>query len=1199
MLSRIQYGIQEYTRQGKGDNLKTRMEQLINGRFEYEVPELELSATEIVLDILPEERFRGELEFWAGDDRRIKGMAYSSHRRFLLGKEKFSGDRVKLPYGVDTAGLEGQDKIEGEIVLSTSIGEYRVPFSITVKKPEVRTSQGTVGTLEEFVELAKEDFREAYQLFTEASFVQLLKGREELLPYYEALSQTPVPYQNLEEFLIGAGMKKPVTLSLEKEALELYEVQSSLKDTLRIRRSGWGFLRAEIQTEGDFLEVEKTSIQDGHFIGSVYDLEYIIRRDGLGKGKNFGRIQIKTVYETITYEIMASKSNRIQVNVTAYEKKKRLQAAREMLDMELGRVDVQTWSQNMLELLEELKENGYYATECQLFEAYVYVQKGQKEEARRLLDSLENNQRVLQEEELEGAFLYLNECSERSTQLKEHVTARLRQLHQRRVDSCLLLYMIFQLDSEALRTPSRKMFLLEEQYRIGCRSPFLYLMVCRLAAEDGAVFRKMNEFTVQVFLFAEKYHILTEEMAFRAADLAGQMKSFSQKVYEILECAYEQYPTVQTVKEICQLIMKGEPRNPEYFRWYELAVMSELKITGLYEYYIETMSRNYQKVLPKVIRLYFGYNNTLSDKKKAFVYSNVIRNKDLDPETYQAYRNKMEAFACEKIKEGRMNEDFAVVYQEFCVDSRDENVRSALAKVLFTQRIYCDDPKIRRVIVRHASMKKEQAYLCADKTAYISLYTRDAAILFEDSRQRRYVATVDYNIHPLLDVEELSGKLLQDGRKYPGMLLHTCGELKHEQPINEQNCKNFQAILDEDVFTDAYRQEMRKRLLLYYESQMDNRNLRESLRDMDFRGFAKVNKRLLITILVKQDMFLGAYDLVCEYGYENIDIPILLRLCSQMILKLEFEYEEEMLLLASYIVQAGVYDEVLLRYLVKHFEGPVKEMVWLWERAMGFAVDCYGLEERILRYSMFTRYAHPQGLKVLQEYLEQGGREQVILAYLTFEAYDYFVGEREKEAFLFEALEKILEKGWECDIICRLALLKAYTENGQWNERRMQRAGEILEECVQERLKFAFFQDMPKELQQIFQLEDKVFVQCKAGPNAKVTLHYQIERENVLSEEKMEPLKERYQGIYNKEFVLFYGEKLITYFVIEKENSIETTPKQVLTVEKTSFQGRSKYQMLNAMLQMKEQGNLQELCQAEEEYLKQEQQVWRLFPLLD
>ena len=105
------------------------------------------------------------------------------------------------------------------------------------------------------------------------------------------------------------------------------------------------------------------------------------------------------------------------------------------------------------------------------------------------------------------------------------------------------------------------------------------------------------------------------------------MKGFSEKVYNILTCIYEKYPSVHAVKGICQLIMKGEPRKAEYFRWYELAVQAELKITGLYEYYIETMSRNYQKVLPKVIRLYFGYNNTLSDTKKAFVYSNVTRNK--------------------------------------------------------------------------------------------------------------------------------------------------------------------------------------------------------------------------------------------------------------------------------------------------------------------------------------------------------------------------------------------------------------------------------------------------------------------------------------------------------------------------------------------------------------------------------------------
>ena len=226
--------------------MKTRMDQLINGRFEYDVPGLILSTEKIALKIMPEEKLRGELEFAAEDRRKIKGMAYSTHRRFLLGKEKFAGEKIILPYGIDAKGLKSEDKIEGEIVLSTSIGEYRVPFSIEVRKTQVRTSQGTVGTLEEFVALAKEDFREAYQLFVEKSFPQLLKGREELLPYYEAMVKMPAPYQNLEEFLIKAGLKEPVSLSLEKEKLELYEVQSSLKDTLRIRRSGWGFLRAEI-----------------------------------------------------------------------------------------------------------------------------------------------------------------------------------------------------------------------------------------------------------------------------------------------------------------------------------------------------------------------------------------------------------------------------------------------------------------------------------------------------------------------------------------------------------------------------------------------------------------------------------------------------------------------------------------------------------------------------------------------------------------------------------------------------------------------------------------------------------------------------------------------------------------------------------------------------------------------------------------
>ena len=76
------------------------------------------------------ENIRGKLIIAAENGSRIKGIAYSSHRRFLLGKERFTGEKIEIPYGADVKGLNPGDSFEGEVVLSTSIGEHRIPFHI-------------------------------------------------------------------------------------------------------------------------------------------------------------------------------------------------------------------------------------------------------------------------------------------------------------------------------------------------------------------------------------------------------------------------------------------------------------------------------------------------------------------------------------------------------------------------------------------------------------------------------------------------------------------------------------------------------------------------------------------------------------------------------------------------------------------------------------------------------------------------------------------------------------------------------------------------------------------------------------------------------------------------------------------------------------------------------------------------------------
>ena len=104
------------------------MEQLINGRFEYEVPKLLFSQNSIAVSTKPEENVRGELVIRAEDKSRIKGLVYSSHRRFLLGKERFLGQNVTIPYGADVKGLKPGDSFEGEVILTTNVGEYRLPL---------------------------------------------------------------------------------------------------------------------------------------------------------------------------------------------------------------------------------------------------------------------------------------------------------------------------------------------------------------------------------------------------------------------------------------------------------------------------------------------------------------------------------------------------------------------------------------------------------------------------------------------------------------------------------------------------------------------------------------------------------------------------------------------------------------------------------------------------------------------------------------------------------------------------------------------------------------------------------------------------------------------------------------------------------------------------------------------------------------
>ena len=1175
------------------NNLKKAIEELLSGKFRYEQPQLLFSQDKIEVTLKAGDIYKGELYFGTEDNQRIRGYITSSNRRVVPGTEKFSGTTVRLQYGIDGIGMRPGERHEGWICFTTNIGEYKLPFVIQTEKAELMSVAGEIPDIDAFVKIAREDFKEAYRIFTDQKFELLLKNadkKEKAL--YKGLSRQPVTFQNVEEFLVGTGRKEPVKIELKSDHNSFYDIRESVRESFAVQKNGWGHLRLDVEAKGDFLEVSRHVVTDEDFIGSYYQVEYVINKECLKKGRQFGEIIVKSPYQQLTYQITASMEPRVQLKTEIHVKQRKLALMRDLLDHFCGRMDIKTWIGSSRYELNQLREEGCGYPEYQMYEAYVLHMEGDEEQAREILKKFKNQNFAREDLELAGIYLYLCFLTGLYKD-KEQAARRLRNFFLQREDSFLLFKLWLEMNPEDKGSTSRIVFMMEELFEKGCRSPFLYLEAWNYISKDTSLLHRMSSFWAQVFLFAGQKELLTEELVMRFAYLTGYEREFSRSMYRALALGYDAFESDDTLEAICRYIMLGDPRRREYFRWFSLAVEKGVRLTRLYEYYVETMDTSYQRELPKPLLMYFTYNNnSLGDDKKAFIYASIIGNKGRQPQTYADYRDHMKIFAMRKAKEGRMNENYAILYQEFLSEPKTENQAKLIAEKMFTNRLYCDDRKIRYVIVRHEQLREEEIYPCIQGVAYPRIYTEDAVILFQDEKQRRYAATVDYNVKKLFDERELLEKVLAYNVEEPGLVLY-CSE--NTEP-DHTNLKAFQRIPEAEEFSDEYQRSIREKLLSYCAEHIREEDLDEYLAQMDYKAYAAVDRTGLLEVLIARGLYPQAMAVVSEYGYEGIRIESLLRLTSRMLTRCEMKEDDELIALASDVYRHGKYDEVILQYLMEYRFGPIDELMSVWKSAQGFDMDTYELDEKLLGLLMFTSDYRKDGEKILEDYVHHSGKERIIGAYLTQVAYGTFVKEYPMSTFVRGQLEYVYKEKWPVDFVCSLALLEAYSKEKNVEDEQVQNAKEILQKCIKKDMYFAFFKKLPVSLLSPYQLDDKTFVECHADPDAKVTLYYALDA-GLGNQVKYqtEPLRNLYEGIYAKAFTLFYGETLRYYFRSEIGDQVNQTQERVITMSKVEGAPVSKYHMINQMLSARRLDKNKEVLSQIKKYLRQEQYVQSMF----
>ena len=1176
------------------------MEQLVNGKFEYIVPELRISESNVAETVAEGEDYQSDFFFGTEDSSIVKGMLFSDNRRIILSKDSFSGNAISVFYRVDTSGLEVGECCRGTITICSSLGEYHVAIEITIGEREVKTSQGRVHDLREFTNLAKDNYKEAFRIYSKDTFRQLLKGEEtSYKELYRGLSKNPVTYQHMEEFLIATGQKDAVDITIDKAEKEFLNIESSTKDTLFINKNTWGHLRLEIEVKGNFLATEKKVVTAEDFIGSVYSLEYVILRERLKAGRHHGEIRIKSAYKTLVYEITASSTREYVVSNSRFEKRVTWDLAHDYLMLSVKHIEYRTWKDQTLANLEKLKEAGALTLMHRLYEAYLYYAEDNAPKTLDAMSLLKGQLFTKDEYEEEGLYLYLGKQTGLIGKEDIDVSQRIETLYRKNQNSFLLLWLLLHVNEEFTNNKTKQLYMLERQFEMGCNSPFLYLEATKIIITDESLLKKLSPFMILTISFAQREDMLTEEMAHKFAYLSSHEKKYSANLYRILEGCYEQYPDKEVLEAICKLVMLGNPRKSEYFKWYKRAIEQNVRITRLYEYYVETFDRKEQIPLPREVKLYFAYNNTLGDNKKAFVYANIIRNKESDKEVYAKYVDIIKSFAEKSLREHKMNEDYAIIYQEHLTNIEDKETAKLAAQTIFAHRLYCGDDNIRNVIVCHGPLKEEQRYPCINNVAYIDIYTDDAQIIFEDAHRQRFAATVDYNLQKLFDNQKIIEQCIWQDVKDDGLLLNICGSNLKFADVNIRNLGGFQHIVESPGFTEDYRQNARQKLLYYYDKHAGERTVNEYLSKIDYRGFYKVNPTLLIDILIRRGFNHEAFELVCDRGYEKVEAMTMFKLCRAMILDTEFIENEELIDLAYYVLINDKYDSVILSYLQDNYIGSAEAMLKLYERLKGFDLDTYAIEEEILLLAMYSRVYHAGLSSVLESYMEHRGKESVIKAFLAFLSYGYFIGDIRIDRFVFRCLEEQFEAKEQDDIITSLALLKRYRYCHKLTEEQQANAVAILELCQEHNLRFALFADLPKAVTKAFQIEDKVFVEEIISPTAEVVLYYCLGRDKEQLEYTREPLNTNYHGIFTREFLLFYGEQLRWYMTIQDGDMEIETPPQTITMNRSTQDVGSKYQMLNQMLADRRLDRDEILEKTMDQYLRREQLIEDTFTLVE
>lgn len=1149
--------------------MRARIGQIAAGRFNGTKPILAFSEETIDLSVIEGRSEAGSFVIESTNQIKICGIVYSTNPRMECLNPHFEGEKVRIRYQFNSKGLTEGDACEGKFVIVCNQIEYSLSFCARITRLYAEASTGAVKSLDDFTRLAASNWDEAYHLFYNRNFLNTI-------PYdnvyerltYEGFACARPSGQNMEEFLIGVNKKQPVSISVDKSEEIFMASKEPQSGSFTITKDNWGYTEIRLRTDCEFIKLSKPVLTLDDFIGKTYLYEYIIDASAMHAGRNFGRIYIDGVYQSFTIDITAGvrddDGSISDIAVTKDIKECMVGIMELYTSFRLKRIVTGVWANETISILNHLHALVPDEHMYELMKAQAFIINRQRQEAKWILDDFKHSNPD-KKAPIWGYYLYLMTLLEREPSYVDNMTHEVELIFYENPDSVLLFWVLLFLRDQYFDDSAGKLKDIKYWVLRGCSSPYLYIEAYYLISQDPYLIKELSVFELRILSWAVKEKALTKELAgaiFEAVDLAG---GFDNRVYELLTAAYEICPEAEYVGIICSYLIKGHKNDTCFHKWFELGIENKLRLTGLYESYLLTMDDRQISPVPKIIQMYFSFDNKLPYRKLAVLYNNIIAAKETEPEVYHKYRKAMGRFAMDQAQLRHIDDNLAVLYEDMLeLGFINEELSAAFSDIIYTHKLIVFDKRIVRAIIYQNEMKEPQIVPVTDQCAYFELFSNDYVILFEDSRGYRYVKSISYRLQRLMDAEKYLDRCISLSPDRPQYIVSHFKHVRDYSDFTKDDLKLFKPVFYSESFSDSYKAVMGYRILKYCQLHDYEDYVRPFLQSINFDTLQKDARKYLIDMLVSNRLYEKAYDMAMEYGIDMLAAASKVVLCENA-LKVQHVDDDFMVQLAISAFKTGKYSDLVLKYLCENYTGPTDELINLWHAADKFSISSMKLDERILEQGIYTQIEPEKISDIFMEYYKRAGNEKLILAYISLVAHGYLHSGGCKADFIFDIIEKRFIGNRTLNDACQLALLKHFAEKTDITQAELEIEDTLLKYYIYNNMYFDFFARLDYRLLEKYFIYDKAFLQYESTPGTHVVLHYSRDEDG--EEFNSEDMVEMYDGIYVKTFVIFFGELIRYYITEEHDNSIEVKESNRLTCNNIPGDNdHSRYNLINEMI---------------------------------